>query len=135
MKNPKVSIVMPVKNAMPFFKECLDSVLMQTYSNWELLVVNDGSTDDSLAILFEYEQKDNRIKVYSNNGVGIIDALRLAYANSSGELVTRMDADDIMSEDKLQIMSDNLLSAGKGNLAVGLVKYFAEGEESIMFFF
>jgi glycosyltransferase involved in cell wall biosynthesis len=126
MKIPLISIVMPVKNTSQFLRECLDSIFSQTYTNWELLAVNDGSTDNSLAILNEYAQKDNRVKVFSNNGSGIIDALRLAYSNSLAEMITRMDSDDIMSLDKLEVMSATLTVEGKGNIALGLVKYFSE---------
>ena len=59
---------MPVKNAGPFLKECLDSVLSQTEANWELVAVNDGSTDDSLGILESYAYQDNRVKVLENAG-------------------------------------------------------------------
>lgn len=125
MQNTLISIVIPFKNTSVFLPECINSIINQTYKNWELLAVNDGSTDNSLAILNEYASKDNRIKVFTNNGKGIIDALRLAYENSRGELITRMDSDDVMSEDKLMVLSTNLLDAGKGNIAVGLVKYFS----------
>ncbi len=128
MENPLVSIVMPVKNTSQFLSECLDSILRQKYSNWELLAVDDGSNDNSLELLRKYSKKDNRIKVFSNNGIGIIHALRLAHKNSSGELITRMDSDDIMSEDKLTVLSDNLLNTGRGNIAIGLVKYFSENK-------
>ncbi|MBL4592921.1 MAG: glycosyltransferase family 2 protein [Flavobacteriales bacterium] len=126
MQKLLISIVMPVKNTSLFLRECLDSILKQTTTNWELLAVDDGSTDNSLEILKKYSNKDNRIKIFINNGNGIIDALRLAYVNSSGELITRMDSDDRMSEDKLSVLSANLLDAGKGNIAVGLVNYFSE---------
>ena len=64
--------------------------------------------------------------MFSNKGTGIIHALRIAYAQSNGQLITRMDSDDIMSSDKLQVMVDSLLAHGKGHLAVGQVKYFSE---------
>ena len=121
-----VSIIMPVKNTAVFLEECLDSILAQTFENWELLAVDDGSIDSSWEILNNYATEDNRVKVFKNNGTGIIDALRLAYQNSSGELITRMDSDDIMSEDKLEVLSSNLVKAGKGNIAVGLVQYFSK---------
>lgn len=124
--NQLVSIVMPVKNTARYLNECLDSILKQSYTNWELLVVDDGSTDDSFNVLESYSDKDNRIKIFKNNGSGIIDALRLAYQNSSGELITRMDSDDIMNKDKLEVLSENLCDRGKGNIAVGLVQYFSE---------
>jgi len=126
MQKPLISIVMPVKNTSLFLGECLDSILRQTLINWELLAVDDGSTDESYNILKSYSVNDNRIKVFKNNGRGIIDALRLAYLNSSGELITRMDSDDVMSADKLEVLSDNLLSVGGGGIALGMVEYFSE---------
>jgi len=117
---------MPVKNTKNFLRECLDSILKQTLTNWELIAVNDHSTDNTLKILEEYALKDNRISVYTNQGNGIIKALRLAYEKSSGECITRMDADDIMDKNKLATLQQNLMKRGRGNIAVGLVKYFSE---------
>ncbi len=128
MQKPLVSIIMPVKNTAQFLNECLDSILNQSYQNWELLVVDDGSTDDSFNILKLYSEKDNRVNVFSNNGKGIIDALRLAYSKSLGAFITRMDSDDIMTADKLEVLTSNLSDKGKGSIAVGLVKYFSEDE-------
>lgn len=121
-----ISIVMPVKNTSLFLEECLNSILNQTYTHWELLAVNDHSTDNSFDILHNYSEKDNRIKVFDNDGKGIIDALSLAYKKSSGELITRMDSDDIMQLQKLELMHADLKQNGKGNIALGLVKYFSE---------
>jgi glycosyltransferase involved in cell wall biosynthesis len=128
MENPLVSIIMPIKNTEQYVKECVDSILAQYYVNWELLVVDDNSTDNTLPILKTYARIDSRIKVYQNNGNGIIDALRLAYSKSNGDLITRMDADDVMDKEKLTVLSQNLLNSGKGHIAVGLVKYFSEDE-------
>lgn len=124
--NPLVSIVMPVKNTAIFLAECLESIVNQTESYWELIVVDDHSLDKSLLILEEYAASDKRIKVFKNDGNGIIDALRLAYSESKGELITRMDSDDIMSLDKISVLKSNLLNSGIGHIAVGLVKYFSE---------
>lgn len=121
-----ISIVMPVKNTSLFLEECLNSILNQTYTHWELLAVNDHSTDNSFDILHNYSKKDRRIKVFDNDGNGIIDALSLAYKKSSGELITRMDSDDIMQPKKLELMHADLKQNGKGNIALGLVKYFSE---------
>ncbi|MCF8461578.1 MAG: glycosyltransferase [Flavobacteriales bacterium] len=126
--NPRISILIPCKNAEQFLKECFTSILAQTESNWELIVVNDGSTDDSKVILDQFAQADERILILENNGSGIIDALRLAYSKSSGELVTRMDADDIMAPNKLEILKRNLIKSGLGHVAVGQVKYFSDEE-------
>lgn len=117
---------MPAKNALPYLPDCLDSILKQSYSNWELCVVNDHSDDGTNAVLQAYAKKDSRIKVFQNKGKGIIQGLRLAYANSRGEYITRMDADDIMPAYKLKILLGILLENGKKTLATGAVKYISD---------
>lgn len=126
MNNQRVSIISPVRNGAQFLPECLNSILSQTYHNWELLIVNDNSTDETQSILDDYAKKDLRIKVFQNKGTGIIDALQTGYAQSSGGFINRMDADDIMMPNKLQLMTDKLIENGKGFLATGLVHYFSE---------
>ncbi|MEM7104490.1 MAG: glycosyltransferase family 2 protein [Bacteroidota bacterium] len=123
-----ISILMPVKNAGPFLKECLDSILAQTETNWELIAINDHSTDDSNQILKHYSNKDFRIKVFENKGRGIIHALRLAYAKCEGNLITRMDADDLMPAKKLATLKNMLIDQGIGYLATGKVRYFSSTE-------
>ncbi len=117
---------MPVKNAEPFLKDCVSSILLQTEKNWELIAIDDHSTDNSRKVLDHFAETDKRIRVLSNTGNGIIDALRTAYANSSGRLITRMDADDRMSDNKLRAMKADLLANGKGHIALGLVEYFSD---------
>ena len=108
MNNPLISILMPVKNAGLFLDECLNSILEQSYSKWELIAVNDNSTDNSLNLLNIHAKKDKRIKVLKNKGKGIIDALRSAYKQSQGEFISRMDADDLMAVDKLKVLKNNI---------------------------
>ncbi len=120
-----ISILMPYRNTSSFLRECLESIIAQSEENWELLAVNDHSTDNSEAILEEFSTKDHRIKYYSNEGRGIIPALRTAYAKSKGEFITRMDSDDIMLPDKLKVLHSLLNKAGPGNIAVGMVNYFS----------
>jgi glycosyltransferase involved in cell wall biosynthesis len=128
MKQPLVSILMPVRNTAAFLKECLDSILSQNYSNWELIAVNDHSTDTSLAILEKYSEVNSNITVVNNTNKGIIEALRMAYSQSKGEFITRMDSDDIMPKEKLATLCHNLLESGKGHLATGLVEYFSAAD-------
>lgn len=128
MFNSLISILMPVKNTADFLPNCLDSIIQQTEKNWELIAVNDHSTDDSLKILQEYAARDHRIKVFDNDGNGIIAALRVAYKNSKGQLITRMDSDDIMLPKKLAILKKQLLEEDKGHLATGQVQYFSAQE-------
>jgi len=125
MQQPLVSILIPFKNVEAYFQECLQSIVVQTYKNWEVIAVDDHSTDKSASIIKEYTNKDFRLKVLKNDGVGIISALQLAYTNCKGELITRMDSDDVMTPNKLAVMVDSLLQNGKGYLSVGQVKYFS----------
>jgi len=126
MQQPLISILIPFKNTEMYLEACLNSILAQTNSNWELIIVDDGSTDNSYTIVENYAQNDARIKLYKNPGNGIIEALREAYKNSKGELITRMDSDDIMRPSKLEILSESLLAKGKGHIAIGQVHYFSE---------
>jgi len=125
MTRPLVSIVMPVRDGLPYLQDCLDSIIAQSYSNWELHVVNDHSKDNTAQILEAYALADNRIIAHTSNGKGIIDALRLAYVNSSGKLITRMDADDLMPADKLALMVDVISKASPMTIVTGDVEYFS----------
>ncbi len=114
---------MPVKNAAPFLKECIDSILKQEYKSWELIAVNDHSSDESLSILESYQ--DQRISIQNNPGNGIISALRHAFELSKGQFITRMDADDIMPSNKLLELESVLSQHGKNHVATGKVHYFS----------
>ncbi len=116
---------MPVKNTGSFLQDCLNSIIQQTESYWELIAINDHSTDDSWQTLQGFAKKDKRITVLQNEGNGIIDALRLAYKNSKGQLLTRMDSDDVMLPEKLMVLKNQLVQNGVGHLATGQVQYFS----------
>ncbi|WP_055445793.1 glycosyltransferase [Lacinutrix mariniflava] len=128
MQQPLISILVPCKNTQLFLNECLDSIISQTYNRWELLIIDDNSTDNSYNLVNDYAKKDNRIKLFKNEGSGIIDALKLAFSKSKGDYITRMDSDDIMPDIKLKTLLNNLQLHGKKHIATGLVSYFsAEG--------
>jgi len=118
-----ISIIMPFKNCEEFLKETFNSILIQTYTNWELIVINDHS-DDKGAELIKENFKDKRIKLLNNKGKGIIKALQYGYCQSKGSYITRMDADDIMKPNKLQELKDALDSSKEDSVAIGLVHYF-----------
>jgi glycosyltransferase involved in cell wall biosynthesis len=126
MQKPLVSILTPFKNTARFLPECIDSVINQSLTDFEFILVDDGSNDDSIAIVKSFADKDPRIKLYINEGNGIIDALRLAYQKSSGTFITRMDSDDIMTPNKLMVLVDKLKQHGTNYVAIGQVKYFSE---------
>jgi len=121
----KVSILTPFKNTEAYIEECIQSVIDQSYTNWEFILINDHSTDSSSSICDRILKTDKRIKVVNNPGNGIIEALRYGLELSTGTLVTRMDSDDIMHQDKLASMVTDLQENGSGHVALGLVKYFS----------
>jgi len=124
MTEPLVTIVIPFKDTEAFITECITSILKQTYTNWEAIFVDDNSKDKSYRILENYTKSDSRIKLYTNNGNGIIEALKTAYKHSNGNYITRMDSDDLMTSIRLETMATSLKNKGKKHLAVGQVKYF-----------
>lgn len=126
MQKQLISILTPFKNTSQFITECLNSIINQSYGNWELLIIDDHSTDDSFEKVEQYAKKDSRIKLYKNPGEGIIEALRFAFNKCIGEFITRMDSDDVMHPEKLQFMLNDLQKHGKNHVALGLVNYFSD---------
>jgi len=99
---PLISIVMPVRNAAQFLPDCLDSILKQTHTNWELLALDDHSTDNSLDILRQYQKKDSRIKVFTNKRrLGVSLSANKLIKKCHSHWIARMDADDIMLPHRL----------------------------------
>ena len=101
---PLVSIIMPVYNFEKYISEAIESVLSQSYQNWELLIVDDGSTDHSPEIIDRYTQKDVRIQSFHNKNEGVSAARNFALSKISGELVTFIDSDDVYHPDRLHRM-------------------------------
>lgn len=94
MKNPLVSIIIPIYNTEKYIYECLNSLINQSYSHIEIIVVDDGSTDNSLCLLKELSDKDNRLKVFSQPNQGVSAARNLALSKATGTYVMFVDADD-----------------------------------------
>lgn len=109
MQKPLVSIVMPVYNVQDFLKECLDSVVNQTMKELEIICVDDGSTDNSLNILKEYQKKDSRIKVISKPNSGYGNTMNVGTDAATGEYVGIVESDDYVKKD----MFDTLYKAAK----------------------
>lgn len=115
---------MPFRNAAPWLEDTVRSIQVQECKDWELLAVNDHSTDQSLQILRELAKTDARIQVLNNLDQGIIPALQLAFSHAKGSVITRMDADDCMPANRLQVMLDALLERGPKTVLTGKVEYF-----------
>ena len=100
------SIIIPVYNVEPYLRECLDSVLAQTFMDWECLCVDDGSTDGSGDILDDYAAKDPRFRVFHKKNGGVSSARNLALDTANGEWIWCIDADDAIRPESLQHIHD-----------------------------
>ena len=107
-RRPKISVIVPVKNGERYLSDALQSVLKQTFADFELLVVDDGSTDSSADIISAIQKRDTRVKVLSNPGYGLVDALNFGVASACAPLIARMDADDICLPERFQRQYDFL---------------------------
>ena len=98
MAKPKVSIIVPVYNVEKYLEKCLDSLVMQTLKDTEIIVVNDGSTDSSSEIIKKYEEKYENIKSYSKKNGGLSDARNYGLKYVTGEYVAFLDSDDYVDK-------------------------------------
>lgn len=92
--NPKISVIVPVYNVEKYLHRCIDSILAQTFTDFELLLIDDGSTDGSGAICDEYATKDNRVRVFHKENGGVSSARNLGLDNMRGGYLTFVDSDD-----------------------------------------
>ena len=101
---PKISVIVPVYNAEKYLHRCIDSILSQTFTDFELLLINDGSKDSSGAICDEYAAKDNRVRVFHKENCGVSSARNLGIVNSIAEFVVLIDSDDWFALDTLEVL-------------------------------
>ena len=101
MENPKFSIVVPVYNAEGYLHQCLDSLLRQGLDNYEILLVNDGSTDSSLSICKEYANDNSNIKILNQSNQGVCSARNNGLEHVTGEWVILVDSDDYLLDNGL----------------------------------
>lgn len=104
MIRPKVSVIIPIYNAERYLPRCINSVLAQTFTDWELLLINDGSTDSSGVICDEYASKNLRIRVSHKENSGVSSARNFGLGNAQGEWIIFIDSDDWITESMIQDM-------------------------------
>ena len=105
---PTISVIVPVYNTEKYLRRCIDSVLAQTYADFELLLIDDGSKDKSGEICDEYAQKDARVRVFHMENGGVSSARNLGLDNARGEWVAFVDSDDYIEENYLKSFEGNL---------------------------
>lgn len=102
MEEIKFSIIIPVYNCETFIEDCIKSILKQEYNNFEIIVVDDGSTDKSLIICQKIATNDNRIHIYHKSNGGVSSARNKGLEHISGDYVLFVDADDMLNSNCLQ---------------------------------
>lgn len=111
-ESPLVSVVVPIYNTQEFLPRCLDSILNQSYANTEIILINDGSTDDSLSVCGKYAKKDARIQVISQPNQGIIAAKKAGIKLCQGAYATFVDSDDWIEAELLEKMVEAIQESG-----------------------
>ena len=126
--SPLVSIIMPCFNAESLIEKALESILKQSYENWELLIIDDGSTDDTAKIIKKFSSENSKIKFYSNtNNCGVAYSRNIGLYFASGDFITFHDADDISHPQRIEYLLYELLNNNKKQIVVS--KYIRVNKE------
>jgi glycosyltransferase involved in cell wall biosynthesis len=121
---PKISVIVPVYNVEKYLRQCLDSILNQTFKDFECICVNDGSTDNSLQILNEYANKDSRIKIISQENKGLAGARNTGVKNANTKYLTFIDSDDWVDDKYLELLYTEIERTKSDISCCNLKKYY-----------
>jgi len=110
MKTPTLSVVMSVYNTKKYLAEAIDSILQQTFKDFEFVIIDDGSTDGSTKIIDYFAARDSRIKVIKQKNQGLVYSLNKAVKATRGELIARMDADDVSEKNRLKLQINEFIN-------------------------
>lgn len=130
MKNV-LSIIIPVYNKELYLKRCIDSIINQTYKELDIVIINDGSTDNSLEILKEYENKDNRIKLINKQNGGVASARNAGIKSATGNYITFIDADDKIDSNMMKSMFEILKSTNVQVVKCWYVEEYANEQKYV----
>ncbi len=129
---PSISVIVPVYQAEKFLHRCLDSIARQTFSDWELILVNDGSTDGSAALCDQFAAKDSRVRVFHRKrNQGVSEARNLGLNEARGDYVAFLDADDCYEFQALETLWNLREQSGADAAACGLTYLFPDGKQSV----
>lgn len=108
MNYPKLTVVIPVYNAEKYLKDCIDSIISQNFKDYELLLIDDGSTDSSLDICRSYEVNDDRVRVLSKTNGGVSTARNMGLDEAKGDWIVFVDADDWLLENAFEVINKDV---------------------------
>jgi glycosyltransferase involved in cell wall biosynthesis len=123
--NPLISVILPVYNAEKFLKESLNSILGQSYTNLEIIIINDGSSDNSQSIINSYSD-DRIIYIHQEQNMGLIPSLNNAIHSAKGDFIVRMDADDIAFKNRIQLQVQYLFENPSIAIVASHAMFFEE---------
>ena len=126
-KGELISIIVPIYNVENYLRQCLDSIVAQTYHNFECLLINDGSPDNSADICREYVSKDSRFRYFEKENGGVSSARNLGIEHSKGEYITFIDSDDWVDSDYLEVLYNSLVDE-RADIAISTYKRFEMGD-------
>lgn len=124
MTQPRISILLPVFNAAPFLDRCLASLRRQTYPDFEIIAIDDGSTDGSVEILQGWVQRESRLQLFEEPHRGLIETLNFGITKCRGDVVARMDADDISHPRRLELQLSALQDPTGPDIVSSRVAHF-----------
>ena len=130
---PKISIIIPVYNTEQYLRQCLDSIINQTFTDFECICVNDGSTDNSLSILQEYANRDNRIKIINQQNKGVAVTRNVLLKNSSGKYVAFVDCDDWIAQNYLEILYNTIEKLHYDIVLCNHYRYYSKDNEFVRY--
>jgi len=125
-----ISVIVPVYNVAPYLPRCIDSILAQSFGDFELLLIDDGSTDASGAICDEYARKDKRIKVFHKENGGLSDARNYGMERARGDYIGFIDSDDYVGTDYLKILFEMMQG---DNIAIAQIRSVSTSAETMKF--
>ena len=125
---PLVSIIVPIYNVEKYLRRCIDSILNQTFKDFELILVNDGSTDNCEDICKGYEAKDKRIKYFYQNNSGVSVARNKGIENSCGKYIQFIDSDDYIDKNFLEVIVDRFNKDNSDIVFIGFYNEYNNGE-------
>lgn len=130
MNTPKISIIIPVYNVEKYINKCIDSILNQTFTNFEVIIINDGSTDNSGYICNNYAVADNRVKVFHGTNKGVANARNQGIIKSKGEYIIFVDSDDYLEQNACKYLYEEAIKSKADVVLCGINIFYEDTDEN-----
>lgn len=128
--DPNISIIIPVYNSIMYLKKCLDSIVQQSYRNFQIVIVDDGSTDGSEKVCDKYAETDNRFKVIHQKNAGSVNARKKGLVEAKGDYIYYMDSDDWIDTNFIETFVDIIIQHKVDMIAIGCKREYENGKSS-----